>query len=717
MSRSHNDMLQLRLLLSCVLLFSVIFSACQGKPSPSNTISTSTSTGPGAEAVTQSFLQAWEQGYYAAMYRLLTPTTKTAISEDQFVTAYSSAAETMTLDRLTTSLRSVLEEEGSAQAEFSATFETLMVGSFQVTNVLPLEWENDGWGIVWSKTCIIPHLSSGNQLYLRPVVPLRGNIYDRSGWGLAVNGTQAVVGIVPGQLQDEGRTLLLLSQVMEEPIASLRDKYASAPLHWFVPLGEISAQESTQHYDTLTSLPGVVIREKPVRLYRDGKLAPHTVGYVGVIGAEEAENWRKLGYPPDAVVGKAALEAWGEPYLSGSPGGTLTMVSPEGVPVATLSQRSSRQSQSIYTTLDRALQERAVELLEGKRGAIVALDPQTGQVLAIVSSPTFDSNVFTPPITQADWHKLINTPGQPLINRATQGLYPPGSTFKIVTMAAAMEAGFFAPSSSFECKGTWMGLGEQWPMRCWISPRQHGVLDLLKGLVVSCDSVFYEVGLRLDQQDSNILRSYARHFGLGEPTGLLGLPSWEDSPGYEEAGLVPDDAWMRKTMGTGWTPGDSVNLAIGQGYLLVTPLQMAVLVSAVANGGTFYKPQIVRRISGAEGNPERFFNPEVRGALPVAPEHLSTIREGLRRVVIDEKGTTRNAFQGSSLSAAGKTGTSENPGGDPHAWFVGYAPFDDPQIAMAVVVENGGEGSVVAAPIFRILAESYLGVAAAMAES
>lgn len=683
------------------LLFFTLLPACQGGSSTLCPAPTPIPPPPPAEAVVRDFLQAWEQGDYLAMYTLLASTAQAAISEEEFAAAYSSAAETMTLTRLTTSLRSVLEEEESAQAEFNATFETLLAGSFQVTNTLPLQLEGDHWGVLWSRACILPQLEGGNQLYLQPEVPVRGNIYDRSGRGLAVNGTRVVIGVVPEKLSGADRTLFLLSQILKEPIARLHSKYANAPPRWFVPLGEISAQESAQYYDTLASLPGVVLREKPLRLYRDGELAPHVVGYVGPIGAGEVERWRAKGYPPDAVVGKVGLEAWGEDFLAGRRGGKLTVISPEGEVIAVLSQRRASQSRSIYTTLNRPLQQKAVELLKGKRGAIVALDPHTGQVLALASSPTFDPNIFIPTISEEDWRKLTTTPGQPLVNRATQGLYPPASIFKIVTMAAGMETGLYTPSSTFECKGVWRGLGDEWPMRCWIWPGQHGTLDLVAGLAVSCDIVFYDIGLRLHQQDPNILLSYARQFGLGRPTGLVGLE--------EEAGLVPDNAWKLKTLGEGWALGDSVNLAIGQGYLLATPLQIAVLIAAVGNGGILYQPQIVQKISGTKDAPERVFTPEVRGTLPVTPEHLAVIREGLRHVVSDRQGTAHHAFEDCPIPVAGKTGTAENPGGKPHAWFAGYAPADDPKIAIVVIIENAGEGGKVAAPIFRALVEAFLG--------
>jgi len=636
------------------------------------------------------------------MYGLLAPASRETVSEEQFAAVYSSAAEVMTHNRITATLRSVLEEEREAQAEFSVRFETLLAGSFEVVNTLPLQLGDGGrWDILWSRACILPQWVDGNQLYLQPEEPVRGNIYDRSGRALAVNVTQVTVGVVPGQLEDAERTLLLLSEVLGESVATLREEYTTAPTDWFVPLGNISALNGSQYYDTLASIPGVVLREKPLRLYGDGRLAPHVVGYLGPIGAEELEEWTAKGYSPDAVVGRAGLEAWGEEFLAGRRGGRLSVISSEGSLVANLAEQSSVPSRSVHTTLHRALQEKAAELMEGKRGAIVALDPQTGQILALVSSPSFDSNAFIPSIAAGEWQRLVSGPDQPLINRATQGLYPPASTFKIVTMSAALGTGFYAPSSPFYCPGVWTGLGSHWPMLDWVYPNRHGALDLFTGLVVSCDVVFYQVGLALHEKDPDILPSYIRAFGLGQPTGLVEL--------VEEAGLAPDDAWKQETLGQAWRPGDTVNMAIGQGYLLTTPLQMAVLVGAVGNGGTLYRPQIVHRVSGAQNTPEQVYSPEIRGTLPIGPEHLGTIREAMRWVTGDEMGTAQYAFRDLPFSVAGKTGTAETPSGAPHAWFVGYAPVDSPEIAMAVIVENAGQGTAAAAPRFRALAEILLG--------
>jgi len=265
-------------------------------------------------------------------------------------------------------------------------------------------------------------------------------------------------------------------------------------------------------------------------------------------------------------------------------------------------------------------------------------------------------------------------------------------------MAAALEEGGFTPGSTFNCPGTWYGLGKDWPKTCWLE-RGHGQVNLVQALTVSCDVTFYELGKRLYELDPTLLPRYARLFGLGAPVGL-GIAG-------EVAGLVPDADWKMAELGEAWFSGDSVNLAIGQGYLLVTPLQVASMVAAVGNGGTLYRPQLVLKVAASSEEPEQVFEPQELGRLPVRPETLSAIQEGLLGAVIGPRGTATHAFEGMEVAVAGKTGTAENPDDDPHAWFAGYAPADDPLIAVAVVIENGGEGSQVAAPLFRQMVEAF----------
>jgi len=267
----------------------------------------------------------------------------------------------------------------------------------------------------------------------------------------------------------------------------------------------------------------------------------------------------------------------------------------------------------------------------------------------------------------------------------------------VVTMSAGMEAGGLTASSSFICRGTWTGLGAEWPKVCW-ARNGHGRIALNYALTVSCDITFYQVGLMLNGVGQNVLPDYARQFGYGRLTGI----EIEESPG-----LVPDPNWKIKTKGEGWAPGDTVNLSIGQGELQVTPLQVAVMMAAVGNGGTLYRPQVVEMIASDPQNPQWVFEPTEAGKLPVSDDNLAVIRDSLHKVTASSAGTAYSAFQGFGLTAAGKTGTAESGQEKPHAWFAGYVPAKDPEIAIAVIVEHVGEGGTYAAPLFRQVAEAY----------
>jgi penicillin-binding protein 2 len=455
---------------------------------------------------------------------------------------------------------------------------------------------------------------------------------------------------------------------------------------------------SQTHYGTLTSLPGVELKEKEVRAYPLGSVAAHVVGYMGPIYKEAVEEWRKKGYRGDELVGQTGLEAWGEPYLAGRRGGTLTLIDTHGAVVDTLAERPATPARSIYTTLRRDFQQASETLLAkgGKPGAVVALDPRDGAILALASYPTYDPGLFIPAVSADEWATLDSDPQRPLVNRALQSAYPPGSVFKIVTMATGLEKGGLTRDTRFTCTGTWTGLGLEWAKVCWLETG-HDNIDLITGLTVSCDVVFYEIGLLLDALDADLLPTYARAFGLGQLTGLQELP--------ESPGLVPDIAWKRTTYGEPWVPGDSVNLAIGQGFLLTTPLQIARAMAAVANGGALLRPQVIYRIGD-----EVVLQREEMGQLPVSAEHLADIQEGLLGAGTLPHGTAYRAMQGLPFDVAGKTGTSETGETDPHAWFVGYAPADEPEIVIAVMIEHGGEGPTVAAPLFRRLVEAYFGI-------
>jgi penicillin-binding protein 2 len=685
----------------------LLATSCQGGTPLSGHDATPTTIPLQAENTARAFLESWERSDYGAMYALLSPSAQATTGPQGFARLYRDVAAEAAITSISTDIRSALQDGAEAQVAYHVIMESAPLGPIEFENVMPLSWTSDQeqtggrWGVNWSAGLLFKELEGRNLLRLIEQTPTRGNIFDHHGQGLAITKPAVTVGVVPGEIEDEDRLLAELSPILALDPATIKAKYANAASHWFVPLKEISLELRQAHHDVLSELQGLRLRETVVRSYPEGGIAPHAVGYMGAIGPDELDHWKAKGYRGDELVGKSGLERWGEDYLAGRPGAVLTVVTPAEDPVAILKEQTYVPSRDIYTTLDSRLQKAAETALAGTAGAIVALDPNGGQILAMVSWPTFDPNAFISGLSPEEWQALANDPGRPLVNRAVQGAYPPGSVFKIVTMAAALEAGGFTPQSTFTCTGLWEGLGPDWPKTCWVETG-HGQIDLVQALIVSCDVAFYDIGLALHNLDSELLPDYARQFGLGSPTGLEGLD--------EATGLVPDDAWKTTAMGEGLAPGDSVNAAIGQGYLLTTPLQIAHMLATVANGGTIYQPQILLKVAASSEEPEEFFAPQVMGQLPVSPEHLAAIQEGLVGVTASPYGTAHEAFKGLEVSVAGKTGTAETGTGEPHAWFAGYAPADGPQIAVAVIVEYGGDGAKVAAPIFRQVIEAFFGI-------
>jgi penicillin-binding protein 2 len=371
--------------------------------------------------------------------------------------------------------------------------------------------------------------------------------------------------------------------------------------------------------------------------------------------------------------------------------------------VDTIAEYPATQSRSIYTTIDLELQRVAEEALGEHLGAVVALDPHNGEILALATNPRYDPNALTwGRFDAARWEALVSDSARPLLNRATQGAYPTGSVFKVVTAAAAMEGAAYSPQTTLDCTGSWAGLGPGWVKYDWLKTG-HGPTAFRSAIIRSCDVFFWEMGLRLNSVDENLLPSYSHYFGFGELTGLDAID--------ESEGLVPDPEWKEESFtGEGnpfWVPGDAVNLAVGQGDLLATPIQVANMISAFANGGILYRPHLVMRISGTPQEEEVISAPAERGRLPVSEANLQVIRDGLDGVTSDPGGTAVRAFEGATFTSAGKTGTAETPQEKPHAWFAGYAPVEAPQIAVAVIVENSGEGSVFAAPICRQVMEAF----------
>jgi penicillin-binding protein 2 len=669
---------------------------------------------PNPEGTASAFLNAWAQKDYAGMYSLTSSLSRDAIPQEDFIDRYTKASEQMTLNELQTSiLASRALSETEAEVQFRVVFKTRIVGDITRDITMPLHNENGRWTVSWDDSLILPELKGGNTLYMAYTIPSRANIYDRNGLAFAAQQDAVALGVIPGQLTDEDRMLRILSPLLGRPADVLKGYYASAQPDWYVDLGEISADEYQQNQDALSNFGGLVQKTYKTRYYINGPLgAPHAVGYVSLITKEELDYYHSLGYSGSEWVGRTGLELWGEQYLAGKRGGSLVVLSPGGQTVTTLAESDAAPGKAIYSTLDRDFQKQVSQAMGDLAGAAVVMNINTGEILAMVSSPSFDPNAFDPTNYNYSYaiQDLQSNPYTPLLNRVTHGVYPPGSTFKVINVAGALKSGLFNRDTTYTCTGQWTELGESfikydWTVSHGVPP--HGTITLPQALTYSCNPYNYHIGYALYGVDPDFLPKLAKQFGLGSRTGIVGF-----SPDNEEevAGLVPDSAWKEANVGDKWTAGDHVNMAIGQGFLQVTPLQMAVVYAALGNGGTLYKPQLVQSVAAPGEDPVYTFKPEVTGHLPITEDQLAVIRDGLRGVVEDRNGTARPVMVGLQVKVYGKTGTAEDPPKLPDAWFIGWTEAnqaDKPDIVVAVVLQNRGEGASWAAPIFRRIVENY----------
>lgn len=678
--------------------------------------------GEDASGIGRAFFRAWEARDFAGMYTLLSPQSQALVDSAAFIQRYQEAMTTAAAQRIYAQPLSIIQNNNEAEFSVRVTWETAMVGTIIRDYLVPLVYEGGRWGIVWDEGLILPELAGGNRLHMDYRVPARANIYDINGHALAYQGTILSLGVVPGQIQDESGLLAALSPVLNKTPEEIREIYVEALPDWYWPIGDVTEETMQAYGAALQPYIGAGLAPPATRLtrvYPENGIAPHIVGYMGHIPAEEMANYQAQGYRGDERVGLAGVERWGEDYLNGDWGGTLTVVGPNGEYTTTIQEREPKQARSVYTTIDRDFQAAVEQALAdaitshplGEAGAIVVMDVNTGAVRAMASYPTYNPAVFdaTRPGAEAALAAVLNDPGRPLVNRVTQGAYPAGSLFKIVTMSAALNSGLYTPDTTYTSTGLWTRLGEAYAKRDW---RQggHGTVTLKQALVVSCNSCFYDVAYNLDAYDPYFFPNTARQFGLGAPTGIQGV--------VEVPGLIPDPDWKLASQGDGWARGDAVNMGIGQGFVQVTPLQMVRILAAIANGGTLYQPTLIDRIGAGGGAPEEPWPVQDAGQVPLSPEHLAVIQESLWNVANSSSGTAAHRFTGLQVPVAGKTGTAEDPPRNSHAWFGGYAPaapytradgtvIQAPEIAIVVIVENAGEGSDVAAPIFRRVVELY----------
>jgi len=555
-------------------------------------------------------------------------------------------------------------------------------------------------------------LSLNNSIRLQSIDPPRGRVYDRNNDLLVDNRPAFDVNITLKDAQPLQRTLAKLSQHLKTPADTLLSQikqtqvasaYKPRLLKQDVGRDTLAAIEVNK-YD----LPGVSVNVNLRRHYIHERKAAHLIGYLSEISPDELKSGSYPDLRSGDLIGKFGAEKVYENFLRGKRGGRQVEVNANGLVVRILKTVDAVPGNNVFLTIDQQLQHRTEELLDGVVGAAVAIEPGSGQILALASSPSFDQNFFVGGITHEQWDLLISNPFRPMSNRAIQGEYPPGSTYKIITALAGLQEGVIDDKTIFHCPGYYR-FGNR-AYRCW-KKGGHGNVDIIKAVEESCDVFFYQVGQRLGVDR---LAWYANAFGLGTPTGI--------KLDQEAHGLIPTAAWKKKRTGVPWQQGETLSIAIGQGFNLATPLQMAVLVAAVANGGNRYRPMILDRIKMVEGLTLQKNEPQLIGKLPVSASNLDLVKLGLWKVVNSENGTARGSRL-ADIDISGKTGTSQVisrkedemlPEEDmpvhlrAHAWFVAYAPSEKPTIAVAVVVEHGENGSGAAAPIAKEMIKTYL---------
>lgn len=699
--------------ISAIFLLLIFLAACgrqnstqvpTAAPAATSTLpppSIRTTLAPDAENSARAYLGAWEKENYPAMYALLSARSQEAIAEEAFTALHENFALETALSSLETQILSGVTQTQDAHISYRLMLHSALVGDIQRDIDMNLSLENGEWRINWDSSLVLPELAGGNALRMDYQIPDRGEIYDRDDQPMVARSDAVAIGIIPDQIDPDGAEGLFnqLASLTGMRAETIQELYEESPegAGWYVAIGTLSAEAFQARQSSLTRYDGFVYRPYTSRFYFEGGIAPHVVGYVSPIQEAEIDQLRRSGYRRDEKVGRIGLESWGEEILSGVRGGTLNLVSPEGAVLEQIAASPSQPAQSIYTTIDSDLQLQAQRAIVDFRGAIVVLERDTGRVLAMVSSPGFDPNVFEPENFNGESQipELFDQQTIPLLNRATQGQYPLGSVFKIIPMAAALESGLYSADTIYDCQHTFTEL-QGVTLYDWTFEKEFppsGILTLPEGLMRSCNNYFYHIGRDLYNQGmATAISDMARDFGLGSPTGIGQLE--------EQAGQVPD-------------PGSELyatSLAIGQADLLVTPLQVANFVAAVGNGGTLYRPQVVEQIAPAGGQPTYTFEPEVRGELPVSEQNLQIIQDAMVSVIANRRGTAYREFINFRIPLAGKTGTAQDTPRDPHAWFAGYTFAenpDRPDIAAAVVVENSGDGSEFAAPIFRRVMEAY----------
>jgi len=571
------------------------------------------------------------------------------------------------------------------------------------------------WYLQVIKASHFKQLSRNNSFRLLKEQAPRGIISDRNGLTLVENRPGFDLSITPEDIPDLERTknlLIKLTTMDSEAIDERIEKEKGRPPYRPIKLKEnLSWEEVVKISAYKFELPGVSIDVGLKRNYKYRDATAHLIGYLGEISEKEYSGYKKMEpnpYSPGDMIGKSGIEVSLEDRISGVNGGKQVEVDAHGRLVSVVKNIRPYPGNNTRLTIDLPTQLAAWEGLKDKAGAVVAIDPRNGKILAMVSAPSFDPNDLSDGLSRKKWEGIITNPFKVLTNRAIQGQYPPASTFKPITAAAALEEGVIGPETKIYAGPSFWFSGHEY--RDW-KEEGHGTISVHRAIVESADTFFYQVGLKAGLER---LSRYAKEFGLGEKTGVALM--------NEKEGLVPSSEWKKRIYGVPWYEGETVSLSVGQGLLTTTPLQLLNAYSAIANGGTLYLPKLIESIETPEGDVTEKFAPQEKRRVNISQKTLNIIKDALRGVVAEEGGTGHYILNVGGLEIAGKTGTAQvarlkertkNIYSIPyqlrdHAWFVGFAPFNDPRIAVCVLVEHGGFGASAAAPVALSVIQTYL---------
>ena len=571
------------------------------------------------------------------------------------------------------------------------------------------------WSLQVIKGGDLRRLSENNCIRLRENPADRGMLLDRKGRILARNRPSFEVYLVPEDVKANPEVIAQVGKLLNIPAEDIQQRFDTqkrrAPFKPVKIKSDIDWNELALLETNRVHLPGLIVDVRPRRAYDYGELASHLIGYLGEIDENELKQSKETPYRMGALIGKYGIEYRWENDLRGVDGGRQIEVDALGREIRPMGVVEPFPGNNLFLTIDLDLQQTAEEAYEDKNGALVAMDPKTGRILAMVSKPSFEPDVFARNILPEEWKSLVENPAHPLQNKGIQGQYPAGSVFKIITAIAGLESGAITPNTTFSCTGAFPYGNRNF--RCW-KEKGHGSISLHRAIVESCDIYFYQVGLKVGP---DLLAHYANEFGLGNVTGIA-LP-------HERPGTVPSSSWKKKRFGVPWYSGETLSFSVGQGYLNATPLQLLMLISGVANGGKLFLPQVVEKVENIYGGKLKEYPPVELGRANVSEKTLQILQDALRGAVNDPHGTGWTCAL-KDVKVAGKTGTAQViklpdnfKKGDmnrvplkfrDHAWFVAYAPFEDPRIAVAVLVEHGGFGASAAAPIAKKVIERYFNV-------